>query len=122
MAIFRTESPPPPMDLTGQQSSPWAGTQCGRSQQNPEIAQGCTGRLSFQVPAHPTPTWESHDRQEHQSRGQKFPAGLAAPVSSLGSVSPDPGTRRELDVRPLGCACAGVPGPHGWAPHLGQPA
>lgn len=111
MAIFRTESPPPHgLGWTAEQS-----TQCGRSQQNPSIAQGCAGWLSFQVPAHPTSTWESCDRQEHQSCGQKFPAGLAAPVSSLGGVSPDPGTRRELDARPLGCACAGVRGPHGRA-------
>lgn len=62
---------------------------------------------STQVPPHPASTWESCDRQEHQSCRQKFPEGPVHSCLVPGHVSPDPRIRKELDIRPRGCACAG---------------
>lgn len=49
---------------------------------------------------------------------RRFQKAQSTPVSSPGIVSPDPGTRKELDIRPLDCACAGCLGTPTWS-HVG---
>lgn len=86
-------------------NSAWPFT--ARTPRLPGGLQSSCHLLSAPLTWHPLGDLMTHESTGPADRG--FHKAQATPVPSLGGISPDPGMRRELDLRPLGCACAGVP-------------
>lgn len=78
----------------------------------------CRAQSSAQIPITQHPLGNLVTDESTSPVDRRFQKAQSTPVSSPGIVSPDPGTRKELDIRPLGCACAGCLETLTWS-HVG---
>lgn len=109
VALFRTESPTHVLGWTTEHLLGW--NSMWHSHQKPETPRAVqSGGPLLRSPL----TWHPFGNlvtDKSTSPADKSPEGPGHSRLLPGTTSPDSGPEKELDVRPLGCACAGVWGP-----------